>query len=262
METGAVVAVPVGDNQEPVVNSTGPPPPFVSSPLLAVLGTVLALGLPLALSAINDRVGALVPMIIYYALALGLYRVSHGSLRASLPPVFPHRVFWPLMTVQCIGQVVAYFHSPPATEYTDTYSLPGFLFTLLVWCPVNAFCEQYLWLWIYDSVACLPTKSTGRRRLYNVLGGVCLVVYIGAVHALYWGDFCFLPDQGIHPSPRVDSAVLTGAFFVMLTIIAIGYIPLRTASQGHMLPLFLLHLPADVAPTLFLRYSMAPALFK
>ncbi len=211
--------------------------------LLALAATFL---LPLACSVLLDATGALLPLALYYgAFCVLLVRWRKGTLDYVRPVTWVLPLFAVLLAVQVVGQVAALMTIVP--RHDDAM---GVLLTFIIWVPLNAFSEQLLWVYIYDAFE-TRWQARGKRIVGGLLGMLLAVMFVGLIHALFWGSF--LPEfRSTFPWFQV--------FFTAQTVMTIGYVLLYRRT-GSMIPLFLLHIIADAALVLGGMYSMVPDLW-
>jgi len=114
--------------------------------------------MPVIAGYLFDITGALLPMAIYYGLfAVLIVRWRRGSLgysidrdnmkgqfRAYFTPLFGMLFF-----LQTILVIISWF-TLVRTGFLDPI---GWILTLVIWAPINAFSEQLIWLYTFDSFA-------------------------------------------------------------------------------------------------------------
>ncbi len=218
------------------------------------LAIIAALVMPIAAGYLFDLTGALLPMAIYYGLfAIPIVRWRRGSLdykiewgnirsqfRRYLTPLF-----WVLFLLQAVLVVTSWF----TLIRIETVNPIGWILTLAVWAPMNAFSEQLIWLYTFDSFA--EFYKEGRRRYVMVfIGGALYIALIGLIHALFWAKFL------------LESAyvlIFTQVFFAIQFIMPIGYIFLYRRT-GSMWPLGIIHVFLNLTGVLFSGYSIVPYL--
>ena len=131
----------------------------------------------------------------------------------------------------------------------DPLNPVGWILTLTIWAPMNAFSEQLIWLYTFDSFA--EFYKEGRKRSAMILiGGGLYIALIGLIHALFWGKFL------------LESSYVFGftqVFFIIQFIMPIGYVFLYRGT-GSMWPVGIIHLLLNVTGVLFSGYSILPYL--
>ncbi|MDW5562127.1 MAG: hypothetical protein SA339_02790 [Methanomassiliicoccus sp.] len=128
--------------------------------------------------------------------------------------------------------------------------LPGVAVSLALWVPINALSEQLLWVYIFEAFQTRWKKGVGRVA-GTVVGVLMTIIFVGLIHALFWGEF--LPGfRSVFPL----SQIFLSAQFVM----TVGYLLLFQRTRS-MVPLFLLHIIADAALVLGAAYSIVPDLW-
>ena len=219
-----------------------------------VLAAVAALGMPILAGYLYDLSGALLPIAIYYGLfAIVIVRWRRGSLgyelqkgnlgsqfRGYLTPLFGV-----LFLLQSILVVVSWFTLVRA----DPLDPLGWILTLAIWAPANAFSEQLIWLYTFDSFA-EYYKGGRKRQVMAFIGGGLYVALIGLIHALFWGKFLLESNYVF---------LATQVFFAIQFIMPIGYIFLYRRT-GSMWPVAIIHLLLNLTGVLFSGYSILPHL--
>lgn len=219
-----------------------------------VLAGIAALLMPVIAGYLFDLTGALIPMAIYYGLfAILIVRWRKGSLdyaiqwgsvkeqfRGYLTPLFIS-----LFSLQGLLVITSWF----TLIRVDPLNPIGWILTLAIWAPINAFSEQLIWLYTFDSFA--EFYKEGRRRSIMVfIGGGLYIALIGLIHALFWGKF-LLESNYIFGFTQV--------FFLIQFIMPIGYVFLYRRT-GSMWPIGIIHLFLNVTGVLFSGYSILPHL--
>ncbi len=219
-----------------------------------LIAAVAAIVMPLIAGYLFDFSGALIPMTIYYGVFAILivrwrkgsldYDIQKGALKAQfrryLTPLFGF-----LFILQMILVVILWF----TLIRVEAWDFIGWALTLAAWAPINAFSEQLIWLYVFDSYA--EYYKEGRRRTVMVfIGGALYIGLIGLIHALFWGKF-LLGSSYLF--------LFTELFFIIQFIIPIGYIYLYRRT-GSMWPLGIIHLFINLAGVLFSGYSILPYL--
>ena len=219
-----------------------------------VIALIAALAMPVIAGYLFDLTGALIPMIIYYGLfAILIVRWRKGSLdytiqwgnvrkqfRSYLNPLFIS-----LFLLQGVLVITSWF----TLIRIDPLNPVGWILTLTIWAPMNAFSEQLIWLYTFDSFA--EFYKEGRKRSAMILiGGGLYIALIGLIHALFWGKFL------------LESSYVFGftqVFFIIQFIMPIGYVFLYRGT-GSMWPVGIIHLLLNVTGVLFSGYSILPYL--
>lgn len=212
--------------------------------LMIALATTFLL--PVACWLLWSWTGALIPLILYYGVfCVGVVLWRKGSLQYVRPRTWALPLFLFLLAFQLLAQLCAALTVVPAND-----PLPGVAATLVFWVPVNALSEQLLWVYIYES---FQTRWDGRigRAVGTVAGILMTLVFVGLIHALFWGEF--LPGfTSVFPLSQI--------FFASQFVMTVGYLFLYQRT-GSMVPLFLLHVIADGALVLAAMYSIVPDLW-
>ncbi|MBN2229656.1 MAG: hypothetical protein JW779_08665 [Candidatus Thorarchaeota archaeon] len=230
------------------------PDNFQPTSLDLVLATLAALGLPIAAGFLFNTTGALIPLFLYYGVfcwgivkwrrgAVG-YELSKGELRKQFASyVTPLFVVLLMLQLLLVGfEFVTYL---PVSDF----NLLGFIITLAIWPVLNAFSEQLIWIYTFDSYAEYFKEGT-KRKVMTGIGGLMYVILISLIHLLFW--IAFLPEgQSIFP--------FNVLFVPIQTAIAIGYIFLYRQSKS-MWPLGLIHVLINITSTGLSGYSMLPFL--
>lgn len=219
---------------------------FRARDLDLVLALVATFILPVACMLLLEWSGALVPLLIYYGLfCFILVRWRKGSLDYARPMSWVLPLFVFLLFIQLLTQIAGVLTIVPEGDPWG-----GVLLTLLIWVPLNAFSEQLLWVYIFDS---FETRWTERRKRLagGILGILLTLAFVGLIHALFWGSFL----------PAFESvAPWSYLFFATQFIITPGYLFLYRRS-GSMWPIFALHIIADATLVLAGQYSIVPDLW-
>jgi hypothetical protein len=125
----------------------------------------------------------------------------------------------------------------------------GWILTLVIWVPINAFSEQLIWLYTFDSFAEYYREGS-KRSVMVFLGGALYIALIGLIHALFWGKFLLESNYVF---------LFTEVFFITQLIVPIGYIFLYRRT-GSMWPLGIIHAYLNLTGVLFSGYSIFPYL--
>lgn len=218
------------------------------------LAVISALVMPIVAGYVFDFTGALIPMLIYYGLfAILIVRWRRGSLdykiqwgktreqfRSYLTPLFGA-----LFILQSILVITSWF----TLVRFDVLNPIGWILTLILWAPINAFSEQLIWLYTFDSFA--EYYKEGRKRTVMVfIGGALYIMLIGMIHVLFWAKF-LLESSYLF--------IFTELFFIVQFIMPIGYIFLYRRT-GSMWPLGIIHVYLNFTGVLFSGYSILPYL--
>jgi hypothetical protein len=218
----------------------------VSTNLDIVLALSATFLLPVACWFLVGETGALVPLALYYGVfCVGIVLWRKGSLEYVHPRSWALPLFLLLLGVQVVAQICAVLTVVPSND-----PLLGVLLTLAVWVPINALCEQLLWVYIFEAFG-NRWSSGGRRIAGTVLGVLMTLVFVGLIHAIFWGEF-LPPFESTFPYFQI--------FFTSQFVMTVGYLLLYRRT-GSMVPLFLLHIIADATLVLAAMYSIGPDLW-
>ena len=213
--------------------------------LLAILATA---GLPLLCGSLYDRTGAALPLFIYYGIfCIGIVRWRKGTLDYR----WPRKLITPLFIGLCIIQILIFYTSSKIIIPVEVFSQAGFMATLIIWAPLNAFTEQLLWLYVYDSFA---NRFEG-KTLKIIFSGLGILFYwgmIALIHIFFWSKFM----MAFH-----TTAPFWQIFMGLQYPLTIGYIVIYRNTRS-MYPVALLHLCQDVTGVLAAGYSILPYLIK
>ena len=219
---------------------------FKATNLDLVLALVATFLLPLACMLLLDWSGALLPLMLYYAVfCFALVYWRKGSLEYFRPMSWVLPLFLFLLLVQGLTQLAGALTIVPSDD-----ELVGVALTLLIWVPLNALAEQLLWVYIFDA---FETRWTERRKRFvgGIIGILMTLIFVGMIHALFWGSF--LPSfESVAPWSYI--------FFATQFIITPGYLFLYRRS-GSMWPIFVIHIIADATLVLAGQYSIIPDLW-
>ncbi|UCH05208.1 MAG: hypothetical protein JSW05_03320 [Candidatus Thorarchaeota archaeon] len=230
------------------------PDDFQPTYLDLVLATLAAIGLPFAAGFIFNVTGALIPLIIYYGVfcwaivrwrrgAVG-YEINRGEIRKQFAG-YVSSVFLVILILQLI---LIGFEFITVQRVSD-FNLLGFILTLVIWAPLNAFSEQLIWIYTFDSYAEF-FKEGPKRKGMIAIGGLLYIVLISLIHLLFW--ILVLPEgQYVFPFSEL--------FVPIQTVIAIGYIFLYRRSKS-MWPLGIIHVLINIAAIALSGYSIIPVL--
>jgi hypothetical protein len=227
---------------------------YKPSSLDLLIATIAAVLMPVMAGYLFDITGALIPMLIYYGLfailivrwrrrSLG-YSIDRHNLRGQFRSYFTP-LFGLLFFLQSVLVIISWF-TLVRFEILDPI---GWILTLTIWAPINAFSEQLIWLYTFDSFA--EYYKEGHKRTISVfIGGVLYITLIGLIHALFWGKFLLESNY---------TFLFTEAFFIIQLIIPIGYIFLYRRT-GSMWPLGIIHAYLNLTGILFSGFSILPYL--
>jgi len=230
------------------------PDNFQPTYLDLVLATLAAIGLPFAAAFLFIATGALIPLILYYGVfcvgvvrwrrgALG-YEANRGELRKQFTS-YVSSIFIVLLTLQLILVGFEFI----TVQQVSGFNLLGFILTLVIWAPVNAFSEQLIWIYTFDSYAEFFNEGP-KRKVMIVIGGLLYVVLISLIHVLFW--ILVLPEgQYVFPFSEL--------FVPIQTVISVGYIFLYRKSKS-MWPLGIIHVLINITAIALSGYSMLPVL--
>jgi hypothetical protein len=221
---------------------------FKSTNLDITLAIIATIGLPILCSKLYDAAGALLPMFIYYGVfCFGVVKWRKGTLDYR----WPEKLISPLFIGLLIIQLLIFYSISKTMIRVEDFSLNGFLLTLIIWVPVNAFAEQLLWIYIYDAFA-NRVEGKNLKILFSGLGILFYWGFIALIHILFWKKFL----MEIHPT-----APYWQIFMGLQYPLTIGYLMIYRKTKS-MYPIALLHLFQNLAGGLLSGYSIAPYLFK
>ena len=230
------------------------PDNFQPTYLDLVLAAFAAIGLPFAAAFLFNATGALIPLFLYYGVfcwvivrwrrgAVG-YELRRGELRTQFAS-YVSSVFVLILILQLILVGFEFI----TVERVSDFNLLGFILTLVVWAPVNAFSEQLIWIYTFDSYAEF-FKEGPRRKVMIAIGGILYIALISLIHLLFW--LLVLPEgQYVFPFSEL--------FVPIQTMIAIGYIFLYRKAKS-MWPLGIIHVLINITAIALSGYSMLPVL--
>lgn len=211
----------------------------------------MALFFPLLAGFLLNRTGALIPMVLYYGAAWGLSYWRRGKSGYSLKkPGTPPIWFYINIVVIIMTLIVAYV----ARMEAEDAQLTGILFTAILWTTVNASSEQLLWIYIFDSWDLLGGGKVSRtvRYLRRAAGLIFFSIFVGMIHALFWGHFL----HTVSPVPPL------GVLFIAATSLS-GYLHIAVwRKSGNMLYTFIPHFLLNLFPLFWTGYSIIPFLIK
>ena len=227
--------------------TTGSGTEFKSTNLDLMLAILAAVGLPLLCGKLYDITGALLPIVIYYGVCYGLVKWRKGTLDYR----WPAKLITPLFICLFIIQLLIFYSESKTMIRVEQVSLYGFMLTLLIWAPVNAFAEQLLWIYVYDAFA---NRFEG-KTLKIVFSGLGILFYwglIALIHIFFWAKFL----MGFH-----QVAPYWQIFMGLQYPLTIGYLIIYRKTRS-MYPIALLHLLQDVTGVVLAGYSIVPYLLK
>lgn len=219
-----------------------------------IIAVIAAIVMPISVGYLYDIAGALIPLVIYYGVfAILIVKWRKGSLdyriqRSNLREQFRHYLT-PLFVVLFLLQGLVVITSWFTLVRTGLLDPIGWVLTLVIWAPINAFAEQLIWLYTFDSFT-EYYKEGQKRSIMVVIGGGFYIALIGLIHALFWSKF-LLESNYIF--------IFTETFFLIQFILPIGYIFLYRRT-GSMWPIGMIHVLLNVTGVLFSGYSIIPYL--
>ncbi|NHJ14753.1 MAG: hypothetical protein EAX95_13820 [Candidatus Thorarchaeota archaeon] len=230
------------------------PDNFQPTYLDLVLATLAAIGLPFAAAFIFNATGALIPLILYYGVfCWAIVRWRRGAVgyeinRAEIGKQFASYVSSVFLVILILQLVLVGFEFITVQRVAD-FNLLGFILTLVIWAPVNAFSEQLVWIYTFDSYAEF-FKGGLKRKIMIALGGLLYIALISLIHLLFW--ILVLPEgQYVFPFSEL--------FVPIQTAIAIGYIFLYRKAKS-MWPVGLIHVLINITAIGLSGYSILPVL--
>ncbi|MFO7836387.1 MAG: hypothetical protein R6V83_07025 [Candidatus Thorarchaeota archaeon] len=229
---------------------------FRPEPLDLVIAIIAAFGLPIFSGYLYATMGALPVLVIYYGVfCIGLRKWRYGNLgykleKGSIIEQFKGYTTKPFI-IALVAQIGLVIDSWIVVEHVTNSTLLGFLGTLLLWAPINAFSEQLSWLYVFESFSEFSDEKT-KRRIGTAIGILLYVAYIGLIHALFWGRF-LLGSVIISP--------FTEIFFILQFVVSLCYLAIYRQSRS-MWPIGLIHFLLNFTSVLFSGYSMVPYLIR
>jgi len=230
------------------------PDNFQPNYLDLVLAALAAIGLPIAAGYLFNVTGALIPLILYYGVfCVGIVRWRRGALgyeinRGAIRKQFASYVS-SIFVVILILQLILVGFEFITVQQVSNFNLLGFILTLAIWAPVNAFSEQLIWIYTFDSYAEF-FKEGPKRKVMIAIGGLLYIILISLIHLLFW--ILVLPEgQNVFP--------FSALFVPIQTLIAIGYIFLYRKAKS-MWPLGIIHVLINITAIGLSGYSMLPVL--
>ena len=230
------------------------PDNFQPTYLDLILATLAAIGLPFAAGYLFNATGALIPLILYYGVfcwvivrwrrgAVG-YEIRRGEIREQLAS-YLSSIFVFILALQLILVGFEFI----TFQRVSVFNILGWIVTLAIWAPLNAFSEQLIWIYTFDSYAEF-FKEGSKRKVMIAIGGLLYIALISLIHLLFW--ILFLPEgQYVFPFSEL--------FVPIQTMIAIGYIFLYRKSKS-MWPLGIIHVMINLTAIALSGYSILPVL--
>ena len=205
-------------------------------------------GLPILCGKLYESTGALLPLVIYYGVfCYGIVKWRKGTLDYR----WPEKLISPLFIGLFIIQLLIFYSVSKLIIPVEGFSQGGFILTLIIWTPLNAFAEQLLWIYVYDAFA----HRFETRALKTVFSGLGILFYLGMIaliHILFWTKFL----MGFrHTAPYWQ------LFMGLQYPLTIGYLVIYKRTKS-MYPIALLHLFQDVTGVLVAGYSIIPYLIR
>jgi len=230
------------------------PDNFQPTHLDLVLATLAAIGLPLAAGYLFNLTGALIPLFLYYGVfCVGVVRWRRGALgyemnRGAIRQQFAGYVSSLFVALLILQLVLVGFEFITFERVLD-FNLLGFILTLVIWAPLNAFSEQLVWIYTFDSYAEF-FKEGPKRKVMIAIGGILYIALISLIHVLFW--ILVLPEgQSIFP--------FSVLFILIQTVISVGFIFLYRKSKS-MWPLGIIHVLINITAIALSGYSILPVL--
>ena len=212
------------------------------------LSVLTSIGMPIICGKLYNSTGALIPMLIYYVIfCWALVKWRKGSLDYRRVK----KLFTPLFAVLLFLSFLIILSAKPIMKPSEVFSVAGFLFTLIVWVPVNAFSEQLSWLYVFDSFSNYSNKKT-LKIVFTGVGLLFYTTFIALIHILFWAKFLMELDT-IFPYWHL--------YIALHLLLTIGYI-LIYRRTGSMYPVAVIHLILDAAAVIGAKYSIIPYLLK
>ncbi len=219
-----------------------------------LLATLIAIAYPFIARTLYNKTGALIPMLIYYGLAWGVFFWRRGETgykkKFSNPPVW----FYINLLFIIIAVVIGYF-ARIEHEQENNY---GMFLTASIWAPINAASEQLLWIYIFESwdlyFPSEESKNTKGNKKKSIIGktiGLILFsIFVGMIHTFFWVSF-------LH---TIEPAQALGMIFVAITSIT-GFLHIIVWRQSkQMFYTFIPHFILNLIPTIYTGYSILPYL--
>ncbi len=210
------------------------------------LAALIAFFFPLIAGLLFGFTGALLPMLLYYALAWGIVKWRRKSTGYFNP--FPKRItvfFYVNLGVIFSSLICAYL----ARNQFPSSNFIGILVTILIWAPINAATEQLLWIYLFESWDLFPAKP---RPVFRLIGLLLFAAFVGLIHTMFWAKFLV----------TVDSKQLFGVVFILLTTVS-GFLHLVVwRKSNHMILTFIPHFLLNLIPVFWTNYAILPFLIR
>ena len=221
---------------------------FKSTNLDIALAIIATVGLPILCGKLYDTTGALLPMAIYYGVfCFGIVKWRKGTLDYH----WPGKLISPLFIGLFIIQLLIFYSANKIMIPVEEFYLRGFILTLIIWAPVNAFAEQLLWIYVYDAFA-YRFEGKALKIFFSGLGILFYWGMIALIHILFWAKFMM----------EFHTTVPYWQLYMGLQYpLTIGYIIIYKRTKS-MYPIALLHLFQDLTGLLVAEYSITPYLIK
>jgi len=225
-------------------------------PIDLVIAIIAALGLPVLSWYLYTAIGALPVLIIYYGIfCIGVRKWRYGNTgyevkKGSIISQFRTYATIPFI-IALMAQIGLIIDSWIIVERVSNSTLLGFLGTLLLWAPINAFSEQLSWLYVFESFSEFWDEKM-KRGIGTAIGVLLYVTYIGLIHALFWGRF-LLGSANVSP--------FTEIFFLLQFVVSLCYLIIYKQSKS-MWPIGIIHFLLNFTSVLFSGYSMLPYLIR
>jgi hypothetical protein len=219
---------------------------FKSNNIDIILGSIFTLVLPFLCAFLFQFTGALLPLVLYYGVGciiIPLWR------KKTLNYNWPNNWALPLFGILLVVQIITQWAGLQNMIYVEHSNPAGVILTLVLWAPLNAFMEQILWIYIFESFG-NRFESGKKNGIFLILGILMTLLFVGLIHALFWNQFLM---QFGHQSPFYE------IFFISQFIITPGYILLYKRTKS-MVPIFFIHIIADITAVLGSNYSIIPYL--
>ncbi|MHA1930199.1 MAG: hypothetical protein ACTSV2_16640 [Candidatus Thorarchaeota archaeon] len=230
------------------------PDKFQPTYLDLILAAIAAIVMPILAGFLFSITGAFVPLLLYYGVfCWGIVRWRRGSVGYELKRGEFRKQFAGYVSAIFVGilvlQIILIGIQIVTAQQVSDFSLLGFIITLVIWAPLNAFSEQLIWMYTFDSYAEF-FKDGPKRKGMIAVGGLLYVTLIGMIHVLFW--ILVLP-VGQHVFPFSE------LFIPIQIAISIGYIFLYRKAKS-MWPLAIIHILLNIAGVLLSGNSILPYL--
>ena len=240
-------------------NNTNNNDDFKSNYIDIIIATIITFALPISCRIIEQNIGALIPLLIYYSCCIFVVRFRRGTFNYNIPKnnkyFWIYTIFIPLLILIAAQQIIVY--DIVIISQSSNNNPYQWLYTLFIWCPINASLEQLLWVYIYDAFACIDIKHKYKSSnlfeyIFIILGLIMSLAFVGMIHALFWTNFLMKFDENKTPWYQLFLSIKFMTIF--------GYIVIFKIS-GSILPLFVLHIITDCNSVIAARYSILPHLW-